>query len=112
MRRPSPAYDRALAIQPDKHAAWDNKGYAFATVGQFDEAIACFNQAVAINPQYANAIYNKAFAVSRQGDLDTALSLLKQSFEIDPKYRTMAKTDPDFNPIRHDQRFRALVEGE
>jgi tetratricopeptide (TPR) repeat protein len=106
------AYDAALAIQPDKHAAWDNKGYAFATVGQFDEAIACFNQAVAINPQYANAIYNKAFAVSRQGDLDTALSLLKQSFEIDPKYRTMAKTDPDFNPIRHDQRFRALVEGE
>jgi hypothetical protein len=28
MKRRSPAYDRALAIQPDYHDAWNNKGNA------------------------------------------------------------------------------------
>jgi tetratricopeptide (TPR) repeat protein len=105
------AYDQALAIKPDQHEAWDNKGCALATQGRFDEAIACFDKATSINPQYANAIYNKAYAVSKLGDLDEALALLQKAIALDPKYREMAKTDTDFDPIRHDERFRALVEG-
>lgn len=106
------AYDQALAIKPDDYGTWDNKGYALATQGYFDEAIACLDKAVAINPQHANAIYNKAYVVSRLGTLDEALVLLQKAIALDPKYRAMAKTDTDFDLIRHDERFRALVEGE
>ncbi|QQE65086.1 hypothetical protein GFS31_17710 [Leptolyngbya sp. BL0902] len=104
-------FDQALAIEPDYHEAWDSKGYALAMKGCFDEAIICFDKAIEINPQYANAIYNKAFTVSRTCNLDEALELLRWAIALDPKYRTMAKTDTDFDPIRHDDRFRALVEG-
>lgn len=106
------AYDAALSVESDKYEVWDNKGYALATQGHFDEAIACFDKATAINPQYTNAIYNKAYAVSKLGNLDEALVLLKKAIALDPKYRAIAKTDTDFDSIRHDARFRALVKGE
>jgi tetratricopeptide (TPR) repeat protein len=104
-------YDQALAIKPDDHHALDNRGYALTKAGFYSEAISSFDQAIKLNPSYANAIYNKAFCLSLMGDLAGAFDHLRQSFEIDPQYREMAKTDTDFDPIRGDERFRAVVEG-
>jgi len=104
-------YDQALAINPDDHHALDNRGYALTKAGFYSEAISSFDQAIKLNPSYANAIYNKAFCLSLMGDLAGAFDHLRQSFEIDPQYREMAKTDTDFDPIRGDERFRAVVEG-
>ena len=44
--------------------------------------------------------------------MENAIDYLQEAIALDPKYRTIAKTDTDFDPIRHDERFRALVEGE
>ncbi|NJL47075.1 MAG: tetratricopeptide repeat protein [Leptolyngbyaceae cyanobacterium SM2_5_2] len=104
-------FDAALAIQPDDHHALDNRGYALTKAGCYSEAISSFDQAIKLNLSYANAIYNKAYCLSLMGDLIGAFAHLRQSFEIDPQYRDLAKTDTDFDPIRHDERFRALGEG-
>ena len=103
------AYDAALAIKPDDHETWDNRGYSLAVAGHLDKAILSFDKAIEINPQHANALYKKAYALSKKGDLETAFSLLQQAFEIDPKYREMAQTDADFDSIRDDPQFQALL---
>ncbi|MBW4484532.1 MAG: tetratricopeptide repeat protein [Tildeniella torsiva UHER 1998/13D] len=105
-------FDAVLIIKPDDFSSWDSKGYALAKAERFSEAVKCFDKAIETNPQYANAIYNKAFAVSRTHNLDEALELLQRAIALDPKYRNMARTDTDFDPIRADERFQALVEGE
>lgn len=103
------AYDHALAIKPDKYEALDNKGYALTLLKRFEEAEACFNQAITINPDHANAWYNKGVLYGLQGKVESAIDALKQAITLDPKYREMAKTDTDFDPIRHDPRFQTLL---
>jgi tetratricopeptide (TPR) repeat protein len=73
------------------------------------EAIASFDKALEIAPDYANAIYNKAYFYAVQGDLDQAIAHLQQAIALDPNYRETAKTDTDFDRIRDDQRFQALL---
>jgi hypothetical protein len=43
------------------------------------------------------------------GNLDLALQHLQQAFDLDPKYREMARSDSDFDSIRRDDRFQALI---
>jgi tetratricopeptide (TPR) repeat protein len=104
-------YDAALAIKPDVHQALYNKGLALAALGQKEAAIACYNAALAINPNLYQALYNKACCYALQGDVDNATQCLQAAIDLDPKYRELAKTKTAFDPIRSDERFRALVEG-
>ena len=90
----------------------DNKGYAYFKQEKYAEALDAVNKAIEINPQYANAIYNKGGYCLLQNNVDDGLKLLKESFEIDSSYREMAKTDNDFDSIRDDPRFQALIQGE
>jgi regulator of sirC expression with transglutaminase-like and TPR domain len=62
-------------------------------------------------PEDAGSVYNKACCYSLQGDANSAIQCLQAAIALAPQSRDMAKTDTDFDPIRHDERFRALVEG-
>ena len=85
---------------------------ALSDLGENAAAIACYDAALAIKPDYHKALYNKACCYSLQGDADSAIPCLQAAIALDPENRDLAKTDTDFDPIRHDERFRALVEGE
>ncbi|MEO1067716.1 MAG: tetratricopeptide repeat protein, partial [Cyanobacteria bacterium J06638_6] len=106
------SYDAALAIKPDDHKALNNKGTALSALGRKEEAIASYDAALAIKPDDHTALYNKACCYALQGDSDNAIQCLQAAIALDPEYCGMAKTDTDFDPIRHDDRFRSLVEGE
>ena len=106
------AYDQALKIKPDQHEALYNKGIALDNLGQYEAAIAAYDQALKIKPDDSSPVYNKACCYGLQEDVENAIDCLQKAIALDPKYREMAKTDTDFDPIRHDERFRALVEGD
>jgi hypothetical protein len=57
----------------------------------------------------AGIIYNIACAEALLGEVDEALGHLREAIELHPDYAENAREDPDFEPIRSDPRFAALV---
>ncbi len=104
------AYDQALAIKPDNHDTFTNKGNALGYLGRYEEAIAAYDQALAIQPDKHDAFYNKACCYGLQEDVVKAVESLKHAIKLNPKYREYAKTDSDFDGVRDDERFRAVID--
>ncbi len=73
-------------------------------------AIAAYDHALAIKPDKDEAFYNKACCYGLQKDVVKAVEFLEQAINLDPKYRKDAKTDSDFDGVRDDDRFRAVVD--
>jgi tetratricopeptide (TPR) repeat protein len=104
------SYDKAIQLKPDDHEAWYNRGIALRNLGRYEEAIASYDKAIQLKPDDHKAWYNKACCYALQDNLEMALTNLGQAIALNPdKYRDMAKTDTDFDSIRHDERFQALV---
>jgi tetratricopeptide (TPR) repeat protein len=103
------SYDEAVKIKSDKHEAWDNRGYALHKQGKLPDAIKSYDKALEIKSDSANAWYNRAYAYGDLGDVDKAIENLQTAINLDAKYREMAKTDADFDSIRNDTRFQALL---
>jgi Flp pilus assembly protein TadD len=106
------SYDKVLEIKPDDHIAWNNWGIALFNLGRYEQAIASYDKALEIQPDYHLAWYNKACCYALQGNIEQALENLQQAINLSPdEYREMAKTDTDFDNIRYDERFQALIQG-
>ncbi|MBS3025778.1 MAG: tetratricopeptide repeat protein [Dolichospermum sp. DET50] len=40
------SYNKAIAIKPDKHEAWNNRGWSLAKLQKYEEAIASYDTAL------------------------------------------------------------------
>ncbi len=77
---------------------------------EYNQAIDCYDKALAIKPDYAEALYNKVCVKFKNGDIDSGLIDLKKSIELNKdKFIKLAKEDKDFDSIRNDERFKALI---
>ncbi|WP_225886970.1 tetratricopeptide repeat protein [Nodosilinea nodulosa] len=103
--------DQILSANSDYFSAWGIRGMALASLGRFEEALSSYDKALSIQPDSSYAIYKKACCYGLQGNADNALPALQAAIALNPKYRDMAKTDTDFDPIRPNARFQALLEG-
>ncbi|HEY2481364.1 MAG TPA: TIR domain-containing protein [Caulobacteraceae bacterium] len=86
--------------------------FALAVLGEGERAREWIARALLLNPDSLTMRYNFACALSRiLGDADGALELLGVALANDPGGDNLrnAKTDPDFEPIRADPRFQALI---
>jgi tetratricopeptide (TPR) repeat protein len=102
--------DKALEIDPGYAFAWSNKGADLGALGRYEEAIEYLDKALEIDPGYAYAWYNKACYKVKKGDIDNGLLDLKKAIEIDKEqFVKLAKEDKDFESIRNDDRFEALI---
>ena len=64
-----------------------------------------------MKPDDHEAWYNKACSYAIQGNIEQSLENLQKAINLNPdEYRKMAKTDSDFDAIREDERFQALIE--
>ncbi|BAY98870.1 TPR repeat-containing protein [Tolypothrix tenuis PCC 7101] len=106
------SYKKVLAIKPDDHQAWGNRGIALIRLGHNQEAITSFDKVLEIQPDDYRVYYNKACCYALQSNIEQALENLRQAINLNPdKYREMAKTDSDFDSIRDDELFQALIQG-
>jgi tetratricopeptide (TPR) repeat protein len=100
-----------LTINPDNYTALDNKGVVLSALGRKEESIAAHEQAIKIKPDYASAWYNKACFHALSHQLEDALTSLQKALELDDtdKHIELAKTDTDFDSIRNNPQFQALI---
>jgi tetratricopeptide (TPR) repeat protein len=107
------SYDKALEFRPDAYQPWNNQGNALKKLGRYEEALISFDKALEIKPDLQQAWYNKAACYALQGNVEQAIENLQQVINLNPDtYRELAKTDSDFDSIREDDRFQALIQEE
>jgi len=65
--------------------AYTNRGYAYASKGDYDGEIADETKAIELNPRQADAYANRGFANGVKGDYDSEIADESQAIELDPQ---------------------------
>jgi len=79
------AFDKAIKLNPNSAAAWNNKGNALKLQNRHDEAIMAFDKSVELNPKFVDAWHNKGMALYDQHKYDKAIVDYDRALEIKPK---------------------------
>jgi tetratricopeptide (TPR) repeat protein len=78
--------------------------------GDYEQAIEIMGPIVTEHPEYPGLLYNLACLESLAGRKEDAIEHLRAAIERSPRSKGLAVTDSDFDPIRDDPAFQALVE--
>ena len=78
--------------------------------GRYDEAISHLRLVRDEDPDNDHALYMLAVAHAQRGELAEAVAHVERAIAINPENRALAKTDPDLDPVRDDDAFRAALE--
>ncbi len=103
------SYQKAIEFKPNYMDAWNNRGFALAKVQKYDEAISAYNKAAKIRPDFYRIWYNKARCYAVQGHVELSLENLKRAIRLNPDAcQKLVKREPDFDPIRQNEKFQKL----
>lgn len=103
------ALDKKPAFKPKTFDEVLHQGVYLHNRGEYDEALKLLRQAAEMQPRSDHAQYCLAAASARAGDTASALRALKQAVELGAQNRTQARGDSDFDALREDEEFAALV---
>ena len=78
--------------------------------GQYDQAIAHLRLVRDEDPDNDHAIYMLAVAHAQRDEHAEAVAHLERAIALNPGNRALARNDPDFDPLRDDDAFRAALE--
>ncbi|NJD31120.1 MAG: TIR domain-containing protein [Gammaproteobacteria bacterium] len=103
--------EKAVAVEADNGSAMGAVISCLVALGQIERAKEWTRRAVLIDPDNMNMRYNLACdMVIHAGDFDMALDLLGPvCAKMGRERLEWLKSDPDFDPIRGDPRFQAMV---
>lgn len=104
------ACERALAIDPNNSAAWNNKGNALRNLKRSEEALQAYDRALAINPNYYSALNNKGLALGNLKRFDEAIQVYKLALAVEKNdarvWLNMAKAFGEHK--RHEEAIQAV----
>lgn len=78
------AYDKALGLKPDYAAAYNNRGYARADLGQYEVALADSDKALELEPDMAEAYDTRGVAKAGLGQHEAALADYDEAIRLKP----------------------------
>jgi uncharacterized Ntn-hydrolase superfamily protein len=93
------------------HQVWDalRRASYYHEPGKYADGIAILREALVRHGEDAVLLYDLACFEALAGDTSDALEHVMRSLELDPQLRAGAAADTDFEPLRHDPQFRAVV---
>jgi adenylate cyclase len=102
--------EKVIAVAPDHDRALAVGVVALASLGERDRAKEWVARGMLLNPGNLNQHYNFACAMSRLHETDLAVELLEHvADKASEGLIRYIDSDPDFDPIREDARFLALM---
>ncbi|HYO46104.1 MAG TPA: adenylate/guanylate cyclase domain-containing protein [Gemmatimonadota bacterium] len=101
--------ERHLELNPDDQRALSLGSNVQLQIGSRERALEWARRAMALNPGSSTVYYNLACFYVRAGEVDKALECLTKRIEGGALPREWIENDSDFDPIRDDPRFQALV---
>jgi tetratricopeptide (TPR) repeat protein len=84
-------------------------GWCYKRTGRIELAIGAIEQGLEYEPDRALLHYNLACYLSLAGQKTPALAHLSRAFELDAEFRALVDREPDFDPIRSDPDFQAIL---
>lgn len=99
----------ALELKPDFVYGQFNLGLANELAGRWNEAIDAYHSAINLDSKDVWSYYGIASIYGRQGNTDKVIEYLQQAINLQPDVKETAKEEKDFNPVKNDPRFKALV---
>jgi tetratricopeptide (TPR) repeat protein len=78
--------------------------------GRYDEAITHLRLVRDEDPDNDHALYMLAVAHAQRGEVAEAIAHLERAIALNPENRGLARSDPDLEPLRDDDAFRAALE--
>ena len=78
--------------------------------GQYDQAIAHLRLVRDEDADNDHALYMLAVAHAQRDEPAEAVAHLERAIALNPENRALARTDPDLDPLRDDEAFRAALE--
>ena len=79
-----PAWQKAVALDPDDSRAHNNLGIALAGAGKMGDAIAEYRRSLTLNAHSSQTENNLGSALAEQGNLDEAKQHFEKALEINP----------------------------
>ncbi len=105
-------FTEALETTPDDHGALLQRGIVFLQLGRNEKAIEDLKYALKNHPDCDEAFYHLAIAYAQLGQPDAAIDALQTAIDIDPPRRVEAQKAAEFEPLRAEPRFKAVVAGK
>ena len=79
------AFNKAIQLNPQYAAAYNNRGVAYGKLGNYQQAINDYNKAIQLNPQYAIAYYNRGNVYHKLGNYQQAINDLNNTIQLNPQ---------------------------
>ncbi|MGD2250706.1 MAG: tetratricopeptide repeat protein, partial [Candidatus Methanofastidiosia archaeon] len=77
---------KAIELNPENFAAFNNRGLAYSDLNQYEKAIQDYNKAIELNPENFAAFYNRGLAYSDLNQYEKAIQDYNKAIELDPEY--------------------------
>ncbi len=81
-----PVLERAVGLDPDYAAAWNELGYAYAFSGDFEKGFKAMERYVALQPEEPNPHDSYGEILRLAGKFDAALEQYQTSIRLDPNF--------------------------
>lgn len=100
---------RASQADAENIHIWLALGWCYKRTGRIDQAIEALEKALAADPAEALLHYNLACYLSLARRKPGVLEHLSRAISLEPRYREMVDSESDFDPLRSDPDFQALL---
>ena len=75
-------YTKALELDLQQPAIYNNRGNMYAAIGEIDKAVSDLSKAIELKPDYANAYNNRGEAYRSKGEVDEAVNDYSRAIEV------------------------------
>jgi Flp pilus assembly protein TadD len=101
--------DAHLELNPDDARAWGLSAGGLMQLGQRDQALERARRASTIDPEDPSVLYNVGCVYALAGCRQQALDHLDKAIQNGFAHREWLENDSDWDPIREEPRYQALL---